>query len=151
MKKNDEYQALTHEIELTEEKNLAHEELILEAMVGLDDKRAAHASLSDELSERIKLFEKEISQLKERQVNVAVQLKEAQAVSSKAEESVDKSYLDAYKRLFSQNKKFPLLVPLVDQRCQGCHIRVSHEVASAARHKEQLGFCDSCGRILYVE
>ncbi len=49
----------------------------------------------------------------------------------------------------SRAKRAPFVVPIDDHRCGGCHLRVSNDVAEAARHGGKPVQCDSCGRLIY--
>ena len=64
---------------------------------------------------------------------------------------IDSGILDQYRYIKSQVKRPPIVVPLEEGKCQGCHLKVSGEVDSAARKGTELVRCDSCGRILYFD
>jgi predicted nucleic acid-binding Zn-ribbon protein len=151
VKKNDEYQALTHEIELTATKISALEDDELALMLELDRERARLEEVKGETARQIALFSREIEDLTARDKNIqtlhAMQVEELEKCAA----TVDPLYLEAYGQARTRIKKPPCVVPLRDQQCTGCHIRVSNEVEQATSHGDALVSCPNCGRLVYRE
>jgi len=152
VKKNDEYQALTAEIANMEAVIGGLEEDEIALMLTIDEKKANYAKLDSQLKERIQLFEKEIVNLGERETNLKSEKEDAISAVAAAAANVDPRYLDSYQKAKRRKMKPPFVVALEEQRCLGCHLKVSGDVESRARHFKEFGepaHCDSCGRIVY--
>ena len=53
-----------------------------------------------------------------------------------------------YDRLRVRGKKG--LVPVINQVCTGCHMRLPLAVIMTLKHEQDIQLCDSCGRYLYL-
>ncbi len=155
VKKNDEYQALGHQIETTEKVIGGWEEQELEIMYLIDEAKKKFAAAEAVLKGNIAGHESRIKTLREREVNVAAELKTAQAEVATARGPVGEARLRVYDRIAA--RQHPVVVPVVhNDKCGGCHLKVSSDVVSAARGKGMdplaaLPTCDQCGRIVYWE
>jgi len=154
VRKNDEYQALGHEIEAGEAAISAFEEQELAVMYSIDEAKKKFAAAEAVLKANISGHESRIKSLKERETNVSGELKSAQAALEVAREPDGESRLKVYDRNAIRN--MPAVVAVHGGKCGGCHLKVSSEVESAARGKgadatTPLPTCDQCGRIVYWE
>jgi hypothetical protein len=154
VKKNDEYQALGHEIENTEMEISEFEGKELEVMYLIDEAKKKFAAAEAELKANISGHEGRIKTLREREVNLAAELKSVQAEVTAARSPVAAMHLRIYDRVAARN--MPAVVSLHGLSCGGCHLKISSEVESAARGKGvdptiALPTCDQCGRIVYWE
>lgn len=68
---------------------------------------------------------------------------------AKLEKSIEPNNLAKYKAL-KQDGIFPVLVPLVDNRCGGCRVQLSAGAIDKIRTKGLLE-CEQCRRIIYIE
>ena len=155
VKKNDEYQALGHEIETTEKAIGEFEGQELEIMYLIDEAKKRFVAAEAVLKGNISGHETRIKILRERDVNVADELKGARGEVATARGPVGERNLRVYDRIAA--RQMPVVVPLVSlDKCGGCHLKVSGDVISAARGKGTdplavLPTCDQCGRIVYWE
>ena len=155
VKKNDEYQALGHQIETTEKAIGEFEGQELEIMYLIDEAKKTFAAAEAVLKGNIAGHEGRIQTLRERAVNVAAELKVAAADVAAARGPVGEPRLRVYDRIAARQQ--PVVVPIVHtDKCGGCHLKVSGDVVSAARGKgtdplAALPTCDQCGRIVYWE
>jgi predicted nucleic acid-binding Zn-ribbon protein len=152
VKKNDEFQALGHEIATTQEAIGAIEEQELQIMYLIDEAKKKFAAAEKVLKENIAGHESRIRSLKERETNLLAELKAAQAEVATARTPVGEPTLRVYDRILTRH--VPVVVAVHGGKCGGCHLRVSSEVESAVRGKEaetKLATCDQCGRIVYWE
>ncbi len=150
VKKNDEYQALGHEIETTEAAIGALEEQELQVMYQIDEAKKKFAAAEAVLKQNIAGHETRIRNLREREITLAVELKAAQAEVAVAREPVGEPTLRIYDRLATRHVH--VCVPVKGNTCGGCHLKVSSEVESALRGKGDPGkliMCDQCGRIVW--
>ena len=155
VKKNDEYQALGHEIETTEKAIGDFEGQELEIMYLIDEAKKRFVAAEAVLKGNISGHETRIKILRERDLNVADELKGARVEVATARGLVGERNLRVYDRIAA--RQMPVVVPLVSlDKCGGCHLKVSGDVISAARGKGTdplvvLPTCDQCGRIVYWE
>ena len=152
VRKNDEYQALGHEIETMHKRIGELEGRELEIMYSIDEAKKKFAAAEKVMKQNIAGYEARIRELNERSVNLAEALKAAQADVAAAREPVDGPAIHAYDRMAARG--MPVIVPVHDGKCGGCHLKVSSEVESAARGKGPPGeipICDQCSRIVYWE
>ena len=154
VRKNDEYQALGHEIETTEAAIGVMEGQELEIMYGIDEAKKKFAAAEAALKTNIAGHEARIKVLRERESSLGAELQSAQAEVASARTPVGEPALRVYDRLAVRS--MPAVVAIHGGKCGGCHLKVSSEVESAARGKNrdganQLATCDQCGRIVYWE
>lgn len=154
IRKNDEYQALGHQIDnlQLEIGNLEGSEL--EVMYAIDEAKRRFAAAEAQLKANISGHESKIRTLREREQNLTGELKAAEAEFAAARAPVGEPRLRVYDRIASRN--MPAVVPIHAGKCGGCHLKVSSEAESAARGKgtdptAALPTCDQCGRIVYWE
>lgn len=154
IRKNDEYQAMGHQIETTQVQIGELEGQELAVMYAIDEARKRFQAAEAELKANISGHEARIAVLREREVSLAAELKTAQVEVEKARTSLEPQKLRIYDRIAQRN--MPAVVAIHAAKCGGCHLKVSSEVESAARGKTvdplaQLPTCDQCGRIVYWE
>lgn len=154
VRKNDEYQALGHEIATTQGQIGELEGRELEIMYAIDEAKKKFAAAEAELKANISGHEARIKTLRERETSLAAELKVAQAEVATARGPVGDMRLRVYDRIAARN--MPAVVAIHAGKCGGCHLKVSSDVDSAARGKgadplAQLPTCDQCGRIVYWE
>jgi len=151
VKNNDEYRALTKEIE-TVGNDVA---LIEERELGfLEELEAAKVVLIDyekRLKEERARIDEDLKTLDGRAKDLEAQVEQISSDRSKLAEQADPSWLNRYNRILA-NKKDVAIVPVQNQTCGGCHMRVTPQTAHHARDSSKMTTCDYCSRILfYVE
>lgn len=150
VKTNKEFSALKTEIGGKEADKSVLEEEVLRAM-----------TTYEEVQQRYKSFEKEMQQdelaLKEVQRQVEADLKaiDAEIAGLKKKRSdyasgVDHEALQNYSRLIS-HKDAVAIVSVINQVCQGCFMSVTAQTLNRLMSGNDLTFCHSCGRILYLD
>lgn len=149
VKKNDEYQALGHEIETMEASISALEEKELGVMYSIDEAKKKFASAEALLKQGIAGHEARIRDLRTREVSLAAELKQAEVDVATARQPIDVPSIRIYDRIAARG--LPACVPMRDGKCGGCHLKVSSEVESDSRKGDKLATCDQCGRIVYFE
>lgn len=149
VKKNDEYQALGHEIETVEGEISRLEEQELEVMYNIDEAKERFAAAEKELKDNIAEYQDRLQVLGERETSLKADLAAAEAACEEAKGGLGAKPL----RLFEQiaSRTFPTVVAVEGGKCGGCHLRVSGEAEGVARKGEELARCDQCGRIIWWE
>jgi predicted nucleic acid-binding Zn-ribbon protein len=152
VRKNDEYQALGHEIE-TQQKQIGElEGKELEIMYAIDEAKKKFEAAETLSKRNISGHEARIRGLHEREASLSEELKALQAELTAARTLVSPAALRAYDRLAPRS--MPAVVPIRGGKCGGCHLKISSEADSASRGKGpdgDLATCDQCGRIIYFE
>ena len=153
VRKNDEFQALGHEIETTQADIDDLEGKEIEVLYLIDEAKKKFAAAEAELKANIAGHEGRIRTLKERETSLIAELKGAQTEVITARGPLAESELKIYDRIAA--KGLPACVPVRGGKCGGCHLKVSNEVESAARNGKsldgKLATCDQCGRLVYWE
>jgi len=149
VKKNDEYQALGHEIEGSEAMVSRLEGEELEVMFEIDASKARFAKAEVELKREIVELEMKLVNLASRETSLRTELVEAEKVSATARAPLAEKVLRIFDRIAA--RYMPVCVPIMRGNCSGCHLRVSGEVESIARKDEELAICDQCGRMVWWE
>jgi predicted nucleic acid-binding Zn-ribbon protein len=148
VRKNDEYQALTHEIETSQTAIGALEEKEIGVMLSIDEAKKRFVAAEAELKQNIKGHEAKIQALRGREVNLQADVKAAQETVAAARAEVPAPQLKIYDRV-AIKPGHPVCVPVIGARCGGCHLKVSANVVLEARKLEQVTTCDQCSRIVY--
>jgi hypothetical protein len=149
VKKNEEYQALTHEIEVAEKKISEWEEEEIGLMLDIDAESKEFSKRESVFDTAIANIRTKISLLEAKKIEVQTQLEDATTKMGEAKTSIAAGYLSAYERLGSRIR-LPVVVPINTQTCAGCHLRVSNETLEQSRKGEELTTCDNCGRVVYL-
>lgn len=148
VRKNDEYRALTHEIETTEVIIAGFEEEELKVMYAIDEAKKRFAEAERALKANISGHEGKIAALRAHEAELRTEHGRAAAATEAARAGVPEPQLRQYDRL-AKKPGMPVCVPVQGGRCGGCHMRVSSNVEFEARKAENIVTCDQCGRIVY--
>jgi uncharacterized protein len=153
VKKQDEYDALEKEVATLREKIDAWETEQLDLLDAIDHAQAALARVREEVAGKVATLEAHLRTLDEglRQNEAGVGSAEAELAKAREEAAADVEALRQYDFVRRQVKRFPIIVPLAEGKCQGCHLRVPTDVESAVRKGTEIVRCASCGRILFLE
>ncbi len=149
VKKNDEYQALGHQIESMESLIGELEEKEIGLLYQIDEARKRFKAAEDKLKTNITGHQSRIAMLKERIANLTAELTEANTAMAASREPVGEPALRLYDRVAGRQQ--PVVVAVRGGKCGGCHLKVSSEVESDSRSRDatKLATCDQCGRIVY--
>jgi hypothetical protein len=148
VRKNDEYQALTHEIETAEKSIGVFEEQEIGVMFLIDEAKKRFAAAEAELKQNITGHETRIRTLREREAHLQGDVQSAQEAVAKARPEVAEPQLRIYDRL-AIKPGHPVCVAVNGDRCGGCHLKVPTHIVVQAKNRTELATCDQCGRIVY--
>lgn len=152
VRKNDEYQALGHEIDMMQGKIGEMEGGELEIMYSIDAAKKKVAAAEATAKQNIAGHQSRIQALGEREAGLKEELKGAEQQVEAARAAVAAPGLRIYDRLAVRT--MPAVVPIRGGKCGGCHLKVSSDADSASRSSKagaELAVCDQCGRIVYWE
>ncbi len=146
VKKNEEYKALLHEIDLLKKQIGLKEERIIAVMMEIDDAQV-------KLNEDKRRIQGEIRKLDEECARIDAELGEAVRERKEHEgrrhplaEKVETVLLHKYERI--RKSRTPAVVPLSENACGGCFVTVRPQVINEIMAKEY-HTCSHCGRLLY--
>jgi hypothetical protein len=148
VRKNDEYQALTHEIDSTQAAIGGLEEQEIAVLLSIDEAKKRFAAAEAELKKNITGHEARIRTLREHETQLQAELGAAQAACAAARPAVPPAYLRIYDRVATK-PGHPVCVTVNGGRCGGCHLKVPTHIEVMARNGAEIATCDQCGRILY--
>ncbi len=147
-RKNDEFQAIGHEIERYENEIRKIEDEELELMVQADKIKAdlgeeeqTAAAVSESVAGQTNDLEAKSTTLQSRLEELT---KERAEIAGKIEEDL----LSRFERLF-KSKGDAVLVALEHEVCTGCHMKVTAQTAHRVKAGREIVSCENCGRILY--
>ena len=148
-RKNDEFQAMGHEIERYENEIRKIEDEELELMVQadkikveLDAEEKKSATTKESISRQVKDLEEKSNTLESRLQGVT---KERAELATQ----IDEELLERFDRLFA-SKGDAAVVALEHDVCTGCHMKVTTATAVHAKAGKEIVSCEQCGRILYT-
>ena len=149
IKKNEEYQALVHEMDMIKKQVAIKEEHVITLMVDLDDAKAR-------LDEDRKRIDSERKDIERRCVQIDAELAEAVREREALERErdalaaeVDAELLGRYARIRKSKKTGPAVVPLNGESCSGCFMHVPPQMVNEILAGEKIHSCNHCGRLLY--
>ncbi len=147
-RKNEEYRALAHEIQLCKEAifKIEDEEIALMEQTEAGQKEVARCT--QVAAEAKKLMEEQVAQLGKREQNLRNELAELEANRQELAGAVDDSARGRYERLV-KNKGENVVVGVQHGVCGGCHMKVPPQLLVMCQAQQELVTCSNCGRILY--
>jgi uncharacterized protein len=147
-KKNEEYRALAHEIEMCKEVITKLDDQQLELMEQAEAAQKVVASASVAAAEARKALESRLADLAAREQNLQKELSTLDSNRSGLAEAVDPAVRSKYERLFKQ-KGQNVVVGIQHGVCGGCHMQLSRATVVACQAEQEIVTCTNCGRILY--
>jgi uncharacterized protein len=149
VKKNEEYKAIQNQIAHDKAALEKVEGEILEHMIRLDEQEASLAAQEAEL----KAFAAEVEALRaeiEAQAgSQRGQLAELETAIVEAEEVIPEDLRDRYRRTVKQHGA-DAMAAVEGGACSGCFVSVTPQMMNELINVENVTFCKSCGRVLYL-
>lgn len=147
-RKNEEYRALTHEIDMCKEDIFKIENREIELMEQAEAAQKEVTRATQAAVEARKLMEEQLSQLGAREENLKKELAELTTNREELSAAVDENARARYERLV-RNKGESVVVGVQHGVCGGCHMRLPAQVLVTCQAQQELVTCTNCGRILY--
>jgi uncharacterized protein len=148
IKKNEEYQALLHEMDGLKKQIAQKEERILALMMEIDDSKARLEEDRKRIGDALAGIERQCGE-------IDAELAEAVAFRDDLEQrripavaQVDPELLPRYDRIRFSKKFGPAAVPLKGEVCTGCNMMVTAQEFNEVLAGKVLS-CKHCGRLLY--
>lgn len=148
-RKNEEFQALGHEVKRYESDVRALEDTELEHMEELEKAKVILKEAQAKLAITQGRVDEELKALAIRAEGVKTRLALEEEERKNLAVPVEQEPLDLYNRLFNK-KGDSAVVALTNGICGGCHMKVVSGTIQSLRSGETITQCESCGRILYL-
>ena len=147
-RKNEEYRALTHEIETCKAEIFKIEDKEIELMEQAEAGQKQVMRSTQATQEARKSMDDQLSQLAAREKNLQNELAELAANREDLATAVDEGARGRYERLF-KSKGENVVVGVGHGVCGGCHMRLPPQLIVQCQAQQELVTCSNCGRILY--
>ena len=150
LKTNKDYQAKLTEIGSLKADTSLIEEEILKLMDEVEASRAPIENEKKTLTEEEKKFTALKNEVLSRMKDIDAQLAFLEGQRKNLTGAVDKKILARYEQILPA-KEGIALVPVAHNSCQGCFMKVPHQVVNEIKMYDRLISCEICSRILYLE
>ncbi len=151
VRKNDEYQALLHEMDMLKKQIAIKEERILTLMIETDEAKARFEEDKKRIAHEQKKIEEECGKI-DQELRAAIQDREIiEQERGPVSEDVPKDIMARYRRIRKSKKRGAAAVPLHGEACSGCHMLVTAQVYNEILAGDKFHACSQCGRLLYSE
>ena len=147
-RKNEEYRALTHEIETCKAAIFKIEDQEIALMEQAEAAQKEIARATQAANDARKLVEEQVTQLNAREVNLKKELAALVADREALAAAAGESARDRYERLV-RNKGGSVVVGIQHGVCGGCHMRIPPQLLVLCQGEKEMVTCSNCGRILY--
>jgi predicted nucleic acid-binding Zn-ribbon protein len=147
-RKNDEFQAIGHEIERYENEIRKIEDEELELMVQADTIKVDLAEEERKAGVVRESIARQTKDLEAKSTTLQSQLEELSKERAEIAGKIDEDLLSRFERLF-KSKGDAVVVALEHEVCTGCHMKVTTQTAHRVKAGKEIVSCENCGRILY--
>ena len=147
-RKNDEFQAIGHEIERYENEIRKIEDEELELMVQADTIKVDLAEEEKKAGVVRESIARQTKDLEAKSTTLQSQLEELSKERAEIAGNIDEDLLSRFERLF-KSKGDAVVVALEHEVCTGCHMKVTTQTAHRVKAGKEIVSCENCGRILY--
>jgi predicted nucleic acid-binding Zn-ribbon protein len=147
-RKNEEYRALAHEIEMCKADIVKTEDQEIELMEQGETAQKEVVRATQLATEAKKLMDDQLGQLATREENLKKELAQLTANREELAAVVDDSARSRYERLV-KSKGGNVVVGVQHGVCGGCHMKLPTQILVTCQAQNELVGCINCGRILY--
>jgi predicted nucleic acid-binding Zn-ribbon protein len=147
-KKNEEYRALAHEIELCKQAISKLDDQQLELMEQGDAAQKEVTAISQATAEMKRTLDSRLADLAGREKNLQTEFNELRTNRDDLAGAVDEIARSRYERLF-KHKGQNVVVGIQHGVCGGCHMQLSRQILVTCQAEQEITTCPNCGRILY--
>lgn len=147
-RKNEEYKALSHEIETCKAaiSSLDDQQIVL--MEKIENAERLVAVAAENLRKAKADAEVQLQQMADAETRLRKQLADAEAARATAAEAIDPILLGRYERIL-KSKGDKVVVDVQRGVCGGCHMKLSRQNVIDCQADRDIVQCPNCARILY--
>ncbi len=147
-KKNEEYQALTNEINTCKDKISDLETGILECMEESEEAADAEKKAKADADEVKKMVEGQIADLESHGKTLESRLNDLDGEREKLASAIETKVLNSYERILKLRGD-KVVVGIEHSVCGGCHMKLTAQVIVSAKGQQEVVNCPHCSRILF--
>jgi uncharacterized protein len=147
-RKNEEYRALTHEIDVCKEEIFKIENAEIELMEQAEAAQKEVLRATQGAQQARQLMDDQLAQLARREEHLQAELAELTQNREELSTAVDDTARSRYERLV-RSKGENVVVGVQHGVCGGCHMRLPPQLLVQCQAQQELVTCSNCGRILY--
>ena len=147
-RKNEEYKALSHEIDMCKEaiRSLDDQQIVLMEQIESAERRTVEA---DAALRKIKQDTAvQLQQFADAETRLRSQLQTAEQTRADAASAIDPLILGRYERIL-RSKGDRVIVNIERGVCGGCHMKLARQAVIDCQADRDIVDCPNCGRILY--
>lgn len=149
VKKNEEYQALLHEIEMLKKQVALREERILAIMMELDDAKARLEEDRKRIQDETKMIDAQCAEIDTELAMAVADREKLEKLRQPLIGQIEPNLLARYHRIRASKKTGAAVVPLNGEVCTGCHMNVPPQTVNELMAGNKMHSCNHCGRLLY--
>jgi len=149
-RKNEEFSALSHEIEGVEKLVSGIEDHEIELMEEAESLRPQIVVAEQTYASEKNKYEGQIAALADKAGNLKSRIQDFEAVRTSCLADIDEDLLERYQRLFN-TKNGMAVVAVEHEVCTGCHMKVTTQTIVALKAHKEIVSCPQCGRLLFLE
>lgn len=148
-RKNEEFRALSNEIERLEGDIRTIEDRELELMEATEKITPQIVEAEQAARDAKAMVQRQLEDLETKGKTLEAQIRQVESERAGSAVGVDEDLLDNYQRLFAT--KGNAVVAVEHEVCTGCHMKVTASTNARAKAGREIVHCEQCGRIVYVE
>lgn len=148
-RKNEEYQALSHEILQVKAKVEREEDEVLRLLEKADELKLRIREEERNLEEVEIDAQQKRRDLAEKEARLTGLLTELAKNREEKMRGVDPALFAQYQQLVQHHRE-NAVVPIVHGSCGGCHMRLTRQTILRTEAAREPAFCENCGRILFI-
>lgn len=148
IKKNEEYQALLHEIDGLKKQIGLKEERVITLMLARDEARARLEADQKRIKEELDEIDRECEQIDDELAEAAVTRGQLEQERVPVLEGVDTGLRGRYQRIRASKGTGAAVVAIRGEICSGCNMSVPAQIINEILAGE-VRACNHCGRLLY--
>ena len=148
-RKNEEYQALTHEILLVKAKVEREEDDVLLLLEKADELKAGVKQEERKAEQVERETQEKRKELADKELRLSALLAEAEKAREEKKGRVEPGLFVRYQRLVHGHRE-NAAVPVIHGSCGGCHMKLTRQTLLRAEAATEIAFCENCGRIVFV-
>ena len=147
-RKNEEYKALSHEIEMCKDAIRHFDDQQLALMEQIEAAEGQLAAAAEAQRKARSDGEVQFQQMTDAETRLRKQLEEAEQARSEVAQTLDPALLTRYERIL-KSKGDRVVVSVERGVCGGCHMKLSRQNVIDCRSDRDIVNCPNCNRILY--
>ncbi len=147
VKKNEEYKALLHEMDLLKKQIAVKEERVITLMIEHDEAKAAFEADKERIEGEMRVLDEECAKIDEELQELKAERKALVKSRPPVAEKVEKPLLAKYERI--RKVRTPAVVPMKEEVCGGCFMAVRPQIVNEIIANDKTHTCQHCGRLLY--